>query len=605
MKESNISRIYLTTLISIIVIFLFADQNLMAPNLSLIAKDFNFNNKERDEKLGGNIAFGFFVLGAPAALIVGLLTDSVNRCILLGLVVLLGESACLGTFWVTTYQQLFFCRVLTGISIGGSTPIIFSLLADLYTEDTRIFMSTIIGICMSGGIAGGQLLAGLLGPTFGWRLPFLLISVPSIVLGLLVISTGKEPTRGSCEESVQRVINNSENQFPTSNSLDAVSSSYYQARDFNNINNGKNPLTNIITYSFEDESKGSSHYVNVNDGSFGENQPDLLKNINTDYQVSELSNSSTLQYSEKLSCKKLLILFSTPSFVLIILQGLPGCVPWGLIYVFLNDYFSSDRNLSIEKSTFALFLFAIGGFFGQLIGGSLGQYLYLKDKRFQIWLMGISTILSVFPMIYLLNTHSGATTLFYSMAFFSGGLVSVNGPNVRTVLQNVCAPEVRGSAFAVFMLSDDIGKGLGPVFIVQLLQACNGDRTKAFNIAIYFWIFCGVILLMLTFTVIQDEINVQNKILLSMKNVAKQQQLSQDAKALQYNELHVTADLANPQCLENNSVSVTLSPSLFTESAVTISIDSKDQTSSSHPQISIGIDVHKRVDKSDLQEKFE
>jgi hypothetical protein len=33
---------------------------------------------------------------------------------------------------------------------------------------------------------------------------------------------------------------------------------------------------------------------------------------------------------------------------------------------------------------------------------------------------------------------------------------------VYSVVQNVCTPEVRGSAFAIFSLTDDIGKGLGP-----------------------------------------------------------------------------------------------------------------------------------------------
>lgn len=28
--------------------------------------------------------------------------------------------------------------------------------------------------------------------------------------------------------------------------------------------------------------------------------------------------------------------------------------------------------------------------------------------------------------------------------------------------QNVCVPAIRGTAFAVFSLTDDIGKGLGP-----------------------------------------------------------------------------------------------------------------------------------------------
>jgi len=39
-------------------------QNLMAPNLTAIANDFGFTAAERDQKLGGEIALGFFVLGA-------------------------------------------------------------------------------------------------------------------------------------------------------------------------------------------------------------------------------------------------------------------------------------------------------------------------------------------------------------------------------------------------------------------------------------------------------------------------------------------------------------------------------------------------------------
>ena len=50
-------------------------QNLMAPNLTAIAKDFGFNDEERDRKLGGEIALGFFILGAPVALLAGYLTD--------------------------------------------------------------------------------------------------------------------------------------------------------------------------------------------------------------------------------------------------------------------------------------------------------------------------------------------------------------------------------------------------------------------------------------------------------------------------------------------------------------------------------------------------
>ena len=42
--------VYATGLICLTVAFLFADQNLLAPNLSTIAEEFNFSNEERDEK---------------------------------------------------------------------------------------------------------------------------------------------------------------------------------------------------------------------------------------------------------------------------------------------------------------------------------------------------------------------------------------------------------------------------------------------------------------------------------------------------------------------------------------------------------------------------
>ena len=45
---------------------------------------------------------------------------------------------------------------------------------------------------------------------------------------------------------------------------------------------------------------------------------------------------------------------------------------------------------------------------------------------------------------------------------------------MRSVLQNVCTPETRGTAFALFNLTDDIGKGGGPLIVATLVVACNG-----------------------------------------------------------------------------------------------------------------------------------
>ena len=49
-KKISWREIYPTILICLTVAFLFADQNLLAPNLSKIANDFGFSNEERDDK---------------------------------------------------------------------------------------------------------------------------------------------------------------------------------------------------------------------------------------------------------------------------------------------------------------------------------------------------------------------------------------------------------------------------------------------------------------------------------------------------------------------------------------------------------------------------
>jgi predicted MFS family arabinose efflux permease len=107
----------------------------------------------------------------------------------------------------------------------------------------------------------------------------------------------------------------------------------------------------------------------------------------------------------------------------------------GLWYTFLNDYFSADRGLTVAEATLALALFGAGGLLGQVGGGMLGQYLYNRDKRLQCVLMGGSTALSVLPMLYLLNSPSPGDAAFYLVTVISGFVVSVNGPNVRAVLQ--------------------------------------------------------------------------------------------------------------------------------------------------------------------------
>ena len=195
-------RIFITLQIGLISFFMFADQNLMGPNLTLIAEDFGMTDV-KDQYLGGLIPLVFWLLGGAVALFIGYCTDLISRKYLFVLVVIVGEIPCLLSGFADTYTEFFIMRVLTGIGIGGIIPLTYSLLGDLYSANERIKVVTLIGLASGMGIAMGQLTAGMMGDSFGWRLPFILFAIPNFILAVIFILTVEEPDRGQMDRNVQ------------------------------------------------------------------------------------------------------------------------------------------------------------------------------------------------------------------------------------------------------------------------------------------------------------------------------------------------------------------------------------------------------------------
>ena len=151
-------------------------------------------------------------------------------------------------------------------------------------------------------------------------------------------------------------------------------------------------------------------------------------------------------------------------------------------------------------------------------------------------LMFGSTTLGALPLIYCVNGDTNSF-VFYFMMTLGGFLVSMNGPNVRSVLQGVTAPEIRGSAFAIYNLTDDLGKGggrfnlknyhlfihlfifvymfliciknVGPVLVNQLVLSF-GSRQAAYNISMLFFFVCAILNGLIAFTLSADEDKVSN-----------------------------------------------------------------------------------------------
>ncbi len=54
---------------------------------------------------------------------------------------------------------------------------------------------------------------------------------------------------------------------------------------------------------------------------------------------------------ERISWRKVAVLLRCPSNVLVIGQGLPGSLPWGMILTFFNDFLSQNKGFTVQVRT--------------------------------------------------------------------------------------------------------------------------------------------------------------------------------------------------------------------------------------------------------------
>ena len=374
----------------------------------------------------------------------------------------------------------------------------------------------LVGIGTGLGIALGQGIAGVLGPRLGWRLPFLVLSVPALILGMLIMFTVKDPIRGSCEDTVQDSSNvisdihygrelaslNDNNEI-----MDGDEGNYFPVKSDVKVINNANERQNLSKYYDSNAAQSDQQHM-----------VQLMKRIQKELRI---KCKNGFDHPCILTAKTLL---STPTVILSLFQGAPGCVPWGIVNTFLNDFLSQDCGMTVQGATMTILVFGFGNFIGILIGGIGGGYLYKKDARYPSLLSGLMAIFGCFPLWLLINYKygeglddqvrriSGWTTksvltelVFVNFVSFLAGLGSgVTGPIVKATLQNVTPPLARGQAFAMLNIFDDFGRGFGPVFVAMLIRNL-GSRRTAFNVGISGWILCGLLNMMAFFTVRADE----------------------------------------------------------------------------------------------------
>ncbi|CAJ1460019.1 unnamed protein product, partial [Effrenium voratum] len=170
-------------------LLLLADQPLLPANLSAVAKDFGFDDQQRDELLGGVVAVVFFTSGALSSLTAGYLADLVRRTTMISTCTLLGAAGSFSNAWVSTFAALLVCRACVGAAFGGLIPASYAIIGDLYPPEERPHAIAVLLLISGLGLSLGQALANC-----GWRFAFGLVGSLGLCLGLALLLLMQEPS---------------------------------------------------------------------------------------------------------------------------------------------------------------------------------------------------------------------------------------------------------------------------------------------------------------------------------------------------------------------------------------------------------------------------
>jgi predicted MFS family arabinose efflux permease len=172
-----------------------SDQLASAPNLTLISQTFRLTLAERDSHLGALIQFGFYVSAGIFSILSGPVIEFIDRSKLLGAVAAISGtlSCCSGLVpgGRAGFFYFFLIRISTGVSVGITLPMAFSLLGDMIPVNKRTTMGALVTTSSAGGAAIGQAIAGLSGGA--WRLPFFISSFLSFTACFLCLFVLSDP----------------------------------------------------------------------------------------------------------------------------------------------------------------------------------------------------------------------------------------------------------------------------------------------------------------------------------------------------------------------------------------------------------------------------
>ena len=193
--SSSSARYYALAVLTLVYTFNFVDRQLLAILQESIKADLSL----MDWQLGLLTGFAFALFYVTAGIPIARWADRSNRRNIVALAVGTWSLMTAISGLVQNYTQLLLARVGVGVGEAGGSPPAHSIISDIFPPETRASALAFYSMGVNFGILFGFLAGGWLNEIFDWRVAFMVVGLPGILVALIVRFTLHEPIRGLSE----------------------------------------------------------------------------------------------------------------------------------------------------------------------------------------------------------------------------------------------------------------------------------------------------------------------------------------------------------------------------------------------------------------------
>ena len=196
METSKRYRNYVLFLLMVVYIFNFVDRQILVILQESIKAELGLSDKQLGLMSGFTFAIFYVVCGIPIAR----WADRYNRVNIVSASLAIWSVMTALSGLVGSYLQLLAARIGVGVGEAGASPPSHSIISDYFPHEKRGRALSFYSIGIYIGILIGFLAGGWINQYFGWRMAFLVVGGPGILLAIVVKLTLREPLRGHSDE---------------------------------------------------------------------------------------------------------------------------------------------------------------------------------------------------------------------------------------------------------------------------------------------------------------------------------------------------------------------------------------------------------------------